>query len=298
MDAPFGLVRTVSGRIDGLTRGETRRLVRTGSLEQVHRNVLRVAGTGITPVQRAAAAALRTGGAISHGTVLRLEGIRGWRSFDEAHVSCFDGRWQEIDQVTVHRRTGIEPFVRSMGDVLTCSVALALIDAGFDADVQRIRSAYHDAWYRNLLTPGELQETIDSVARSGRLGVVRARELLQRYPADGNPARSINELRLYDAIYDAGLPLPRLNHKVIRPGGREAYIDLAWPDLHYGIEIDHTVTHHEGTAEYDLRRHGDLTVTGWFLDRPMEDHLEGPDGLATWVSIAAGRLRMLGRRGA
>jgi hypothetical protein len=291
----FGLVRTVSGRIDGFSRGATRRLVRDGVMEKVHHNVLRIADGDITPVQRAVAAAMRTGGAVSHGTLLRLEDVRGWRSFPEAHISSHDGRWQAIDQVIVHRRKGIEGLLRLSGDVLVSSVSLAIIDAGFDADVQRIRSAYHDAWHRGLLTPQEFAATLDSVAASGRLGVTRARELLERYPADGNPARSVNEIRLFDAIYDAGLPPPRLNHPVVRPGGKDAFIDLAWPEIGYGVEIDHTATHDAGTAEYDLRRHGDLTVMGWFLDRPMEAHLEGPDGLAKWVSVIAARLRMLGR---
>jgi hypothetical protein len=235
--------------------------------------VLRLATSEDGPHQQAAAAALATGASVSHGTLLRLRSLRGFTSFDEAHVCTDPSRRVEIQGVTVHRRKGIAPFLEWWHGIPVTSVALAIVDAGFDADPLRIRSAYHDAWHRGLLVPRDLLAVVQALAAPGRPGIPHARDLLDRYGLDTNPARSIDEIRLFDAIVDAGLPVPVLNHRVVRPGGGPAFIDLAFPSLQYGIEIDHTFTHGESTRADDLRRHGDITMAGWFLDHVMEEHL-------------------------
>lgn len=292
---PFGLLKTVSGRLDGLSRGQTRRLIDRNILEPVHPNVLRVVASQRSPVQRAVAAAMYAEGAISHGCSLSARHTRSWRQFDEPHISVDSSHCFDIPGVTVHRRKGLDGHVEPWGPVLITSAALSIVDAGFDADDLRIRSAYHDLWHRGVLTPDDLQRVIDDLGASGRLGIPKARALLDRYPADGNPARSINEIRLYDAIFDAGLPLPRLNYKVMRPDGTPAFLDLAWPELRYCIEVDHSATHGEERRDYDLRRHGDVTTMGWFMDHFMEEHLDTSAAMFGTLATVQSRLHLFGR---
>jgi hypothetical protein len=292
---PFGLLKTVSGRIDGLSRGQTRRLIDRNILVPVHPSVLRVVSSQRTPIQRAVAAAMYAEGAISHGTSLRARDARSWRNFDEPHISVDASHSFDIPGVTVHRRKGLDGHVEPWGPVLITTAALSIVDAGFDADDLRLRSAYHDLWHRGLLTPADLQRTIDDLAASGRLGIPKARTLLDRYPIDGNPARSINEIRLYDAIYDGGLPLPLLNYRVLRPNGTPAYLDLAWPQLGYCVEVDHSATHGEEREPFDLSRHGDVTSMGWYIDRFMEAHVETSAALFNTLATVQTRLRLFSR---
>jgi very-short-patch-repair endonuclease len=163
-----------------------------------------------------------------------------------------------------------------------------MLDIAFAATPLALRSAYHDAWHRGLVTPTQVIEVVERLSRPGRPGGPKLRAMVERYPIEGNPARSLNELRLYDAIYDhSDLPNALLNFRVVRASGVEAFIDLAWPDYMYGVEVDHTETHAE-RWRHDVIRTEELNDIGWTIDRVMEDHVE--HGLAATVARTRRRL--------
>ncbi len=152
--------------------------------------------------------------------------------------------------------------------VRVTTVAVTLLDVCGTSPVERVRSAFHDAWCRDLVDPEALALVLDELGGQGRAGTVRLRDLLARYAGQSAPARSRPELMLFDACVVAGLPRPVLNHPVVRADGRQAVLDLAWPELKYCVEVDSVLTH--GSAAQwsdDSLRSASLGVLGWYVDR-------------------------------
>lgn len=79
-----------------------------------------------------------------------------------------------------------------------------------------------------------------------------------------DPGRSALESRVLDAIVRAGLPIPERQWRVERPGGRVAFIDLAYPDRRVAIELDGWAEHGVRSAfDADRARGNDLVLAGW-----------------------------------
>jgi hypothetical protein len=269
---------------------------RRGQLEDIAPGVSALAGQQRTFRQRAIAVAWSANGFISHDTAARLTPLRGWSNSRALHVSVLHRTVRPLDGVTIHRRYGLgEDDVVGLDEgALISSPALTLLDIAYTANEFALRSAYHDAWHRDLIDPHRLIATIERLSTSGRSGGPRLRAVVDRYPIDGFPARSNNELLLYDAVYDdPALPNARLNHPVRRSTGRLAYVDVAWPEFCFGIEVDHTDTHELQWAD-DIRRTAELNGVGWTIDRLMEDHFTS--GLAATVAGIGSRLRRHGWR--
>jgi len=103
-----------------------------------------------------------------------------------------------------------------------------------------------------------------AVQRHGlRRGVRNLRLALERVRYG---SLSPQETRLRLALEDNGLPLPRLNHRVLSPVGDRtaAMIDLAYPEAKIAIEYlgDHHRTDRE-TYRDDIRRREMLVQLGW-----------------------------------
>jgi hypothetical protein len=236
----------------------------------VHPGADVLAGVPPTWLQRIAAAGVAANGVASHASAARAWGLRGFRTTDRLHVSIGEQRRASLDGVTVHRRRGLNGshYTTTDAGLRVTTVAVTLLDICYDSSVERARSAFHDAWCRELVQPDDVAAVIEELGRSGRIGTVRLRDLLERYGGQAAPARSKPELTLFDACVDAGLPEPVLNHTVRRVDGRTAVLDLAWPDARYCIEVDTVLTH--GSPEQwvsDSARSAGLGLMGWYVDR-------------------------------
>jgi hypothetical protein len=88
--------------------------------------------------------------------------------------------------------------------------------------------------------------------------------------ADGRSA-SIGESLTRAAALDAGLPPPELQYKLQLPGGRVAYLDLAWRRyggrlVRLGVEFDGRSSHgSDGAFVADRRRRNRIETIGWGL---------------------------------
>ncbi len=112
-------------------------------------------------------------------------------------------------------------------------------------------------------------------ARSGTRGTVALRRALADVRAS-SWSRPESLLRL--VVMSAHIPEPVLNHEVT-VGSRRFRVDLAWPDVRFGIEYDGD--HHRDLREFahDIRRQELIQDTAWGLmrvtrtdlfDRPRE----------------------------
>jgi very-short-patch-repair endonuclease len=86
----------------------------------------------------------------------------------------------------------------------------------------------------------------------------------------GSASRPESLLRVL--LRAGGLPEPRINHRL---GGLPFVVDLAWPDMRFGIEYDGA--HHRAAPQFgaDLRRQEIIHDDEWLLMRVQKEDLFG-----------------------
>lgn len=148
-----------------------------------------------------------------------------------------------------------------------------------------------------LGTPGALArvapeafETAIARRHAGR-GTAAMRWALQRARPG---ARSRTETLTRVVLRSAGIPEPSLNHRIVH-AGRRFYVDLAWPEVRFGLEYDGD--HHRGPGQFldDISRQELIQDDAWLLMRMTRRELfEHPEELIVRV---ARRLSERGWRG-
>ena len=116
------------------------------------------------------------------------------------------------------------------------------------------------------------------------------------------------ESRMLLALFDAGLPVPELQHPVCDIDGRERYrLDFAWLEPMVALEYDGYAAHAErserdAARDEDLRRRGwivvrataeDLRKRGWMVVRATADDLRDPARLVSASRNALARRRFV-----
>lgn len=124
----------------------------------------------------------------------------------------------------------------------------------------------------------------------GRNGCGALRDLLDlHFGAEGAPDEVI-EARCADLLVAAGLPMPEHQYEVVRPDGRIARLDLAYPELRIGIETDGRVHGEEEVRQADALRRNQLQLLGWtVLHFTWEDVVHRPEQVARTVRTAIER---------
>jgi hypothetical protein len=109
-----------------------------------------------------------------------------------------------------------------------------------------------------------LAARIDALSRPGRRTPRSLIEAMILRSPGHDPGRSALESRVLAAIAAAGLPEPERQHPVIRPDGRKAFIDLAYPEQLVAIEADGWEVHGQRAAfDADRVRGNELVLLGW-----------------------------------
>lgn len=124
----------------------------------------------------------------------------------------------------------------------------------------------------------------------GRNGCGALRDLLERhFGAEGAPDEVV-EVRCADLLVAAGLPTPEHQYEVLRPDGRRARFDLAYPELRIGIETDGRVHGEEEVRQADAARRNQLQLLGWVvLHFTWEDVVYRPQQVVRTVRAAVER---------
>lgn len=108
--------------------------------------------------------------------------------------------------------------------------------------------------------------------------------------ATGLP-ESPSESHLLLALFDAGLPLPTLQHSIRDLAGRERYrLDFAWEEPKVALEYDGFEAH-EDRAECDSSRDADLRARGWLVIRARAADLRDPARVVRDLRAAFARRR-------
>lgn len=260
----LGLVTLPQLRELGVTERQLRLRVGDGRLERVHTGVFRIAASPETWHQRVLGASLAGGPSAlaARRSAARLWGLAGAHS---ERVEIVVPRWSRrlIAGVTVIESTDLRDGDAGMvSGVPATSVPRTLIDCASRVGPDRLARMADDAVRRRLTTYEDVLDRFVRLARRGRPGVVRTRQLLEARLGVELGANDFERMVL-DIVARFGLPEPVVQYPVIL-SGEKFLLDLAWPERRRFVECDGWDTHGSPQAlDSDLRRQNLLVLAGW-----------------------------------
>jgi len=272
----------------GYSRTGVTRLVDSGRLHRIHRGVYAVGHTDLSLHGECLAAVLAVGpGALlSHYSAGWLWGIsRG--SAKPIHVTAFVPRHHPAPKgITRHRARNLVDSDRTLVEgVPVTSVARTFLDLAWELTGDQLARALARAEDLELLDLDELHRVIER--NRGHHGAKRLRYALSIYEP---PAftRSEFERRFVAHLVRSGLPRPATGWNEI---GHE--LDVYWPELRFGVELDAYETHGTRDAfERDHDRDLDFALAGIETIRISERQFRRePDHLAVRVATLLDRLK-------
>ncbi len=298
MDADLTIARLaatqhgVAARKQLLTAGLPRRAIEhrlaAGRLVRVHPGVYRLAGAAPSPHQVLMAAALAAGkgAVVSHRGAAFLHGFPGAEPCAELSVEA--ARAPKVRGVAVHRVTRLgRPDAGSVDGIPCTRPARTLVDLAGVLPPATLEVALDDALSRRLVSCAYLWRRIEALGRQGRAGAGALNDLLADRTSDRPRSQSTFERRLLGLLRAARLPLPCTQYEVRLPGGRRAFLDVAYPEVLFAIEAD-SYRHHSSRTDWgqDRTRNNLLIAAGWrILPVTWDDIVLRPAELVALVDL-------------
>jgi hypothetical protein len=257
----------------GVSRRSLTRLARRGTIAPVLADVFVLAGTTLSFEGRCMAAQLYFGdGSYLSGPTAAA--LLGARSMPRSRVAITLGPTTHVgdvpDWVRVRRsawRVDGDVFTRADGLRLS-SPTRTLFDVASEFNDHRFARFAEDLWHLGLATPDDASDYLQLVRRSGRGGVRRLETWLDSVRGRRRPAQSGLELDLIDALREVGLPEPTRQHPVRLLSGEVVHIDVAWPDVRFGVEPGHSWWHGGDLKQRaDMDRDRACGEVGWDIKR-------------------------------
>jgi hypothetical protein len=144
----------------------------------------------------------------------------------------------------------------------------------------RFERAAEDMWHLGLVTPGQAADYLADIRRSGRAGVAAMERWLKRTEAIERPSQSGLEQEMLALVVASGLPEPVRQHPLLLLNGDLIHIDMAWPDIRFGLEPGHSWWHGgDAKQRSDQARDRACIEVGWYIVRIDEKGIKEP-GLA------------------
>ena len=225
------------------------------------------------------AAVLAGGGSqASHRSAACLHRLDGFEEPQPIEVTVARGRYPADDQVIVHRWTRLDQRDCTQVDGIPVeSVASTLARLGAVVPVSRVEQALDDALRRGCSLQW-IKQTAERLHRPGPTGTGDLLRLLRDRARQQSVPDSVFERMTARVLGATDLPPPSLQHPVLLHGGRTARIDIAWPEVKWGIEC-HSRRYHFGAArsEADHDRDHQLAMAGWQVTYLTWHQLQDPD---------------------
>ncbi len=262
-----GIVTWTQARAEGLSRRQVEDRVRRGHWLALRPGVYAVAGMPPSREQALLAVALSVPGplAVSHASAGRLWAMSGVDEPEQIHVVTDLGRHVRLDGVTGHRSGALfEEDVVQLRGIPVTSRARTLVDLSGSMSLGQLGRTLDHSLRHGL--------SLDALRRcAGRLGTAPGRRmklvhtlLAERLPGY-EPGDSDLETRVLRLLVGAGLPVPR-QQLAVKVGARRFKLDLAYPDVRIGIELDGWDCHRTFSAFHgDRARDALLASAGWVL---------------------------------
>ncbi len=262
-----GLVSRAQALGLGMSEKGLEKRVSRGHWLVLRPGVYAVAGMPPTSEQSLLAVVLAVGGlvGVSHKSAARLWGIQGVDEPEVIEVVTGLGRWARLDGVRGHRSGALfDEDLTVLRGIPVTSRARTLVDLSGSMALAQLGRALDDA-LRAGLRLGTFRRCAGRLAPGPgrRMSLVHA--LLAERLHGYDPGDSDLETRVLRALVDGGLPVPRQQFSV-RVGQRRFKLDLAYPELRVGVELDGWSAHGGFTAFHaDRERDALLTSAGWVV---------------------------------
>jgi hypothetical protein len=296
-----GVITTQVLREHGVGPDATTRLVQSGLLRRVARGVFVAATSPATVEQRCVVlSASHRGGFVTGPTAGCLAGLRRMPRMSALHYSVPHGIHLPDDPGVRFRQTTViwatDRRTRDDGIVVASWPRLAFDLA---ADLRQLDhvSVVQQLLHDKRVTVDDLMGIDRRLGHPARPGSGRFRQTMASLTGSA-PNESHPEVVLADALRRRGVPIEHQT-RVMRPSsGRAARIDLAVPDVRWGIELDIHPEHRtvEGAGS-DARRRRDMHGATWQVEPVTELDMLDVERLADeLVELYRGRRVELTRR--
>jgi hypothetical protein len=258
-------VVSVSQALDlGFTHSAIERRVTRGEWDRLSRGVFRVAAAPFTWHTRVMAACLAARGVASHRTGAVLHGLDGVRP-GQPELIIPRGRSCRVGGARIHEVRDFDLRAEtSRAGIPVCGVGTILFQLAGVYGWEFAGALMDDAVRQRLVGWEDLYQVLVLHARRGRKGSALFRDLLDARWGNRVPDSRWNR-QAADLLVDDGLPAPVLEHEVLGPdGGLIARVDLAWPPVKLGVELQSLRFHFgEAAFERDPARRNALIAAGW-----------------------------------
>jgi hypothetical protein len=265
----LGLFTTEQARQVGVTDKQIRRRLSQGRYVRMRRGVLAVGAVPPTWEQAVFAAVLAAGeGALaSHSSAARLHGLAdNCVAADLIEIVAPLARKVRHPGVRAHRSGLLFDPDRAVASQVPCTApARTLIDLSGSVNAIDLGRLADRLVRERRMTWIDLVSAVPRFRIApGRSPKVLLQVLRDRWP-DYDPGESEFETRVLRVIYRAGLPMPVQQH-VVQAGGQRYRLDLAYPELLVGFELDGWTDHGHRTAfDNDRRRNNLIALEAWRL---------------------------------
>ncbi len=250
----------------GLSRGAIYRRQVQGLLHPVVLDTFRVIDPG-EPLDLVRGAALTLPRAVvSHHTAAHLHALARVGP-DPLTVMVHTRTTHGFPGVTVRRcHDLLDHHITELEGLRVTTPARTIVDLAGVVSKRRIESIVDVACSTGLLHPDEIDECLEQVARRGKPGVAKLRQVLGDRGVGALASASRLERRGLELILDAGLGPPFVEHPI--PWSPERRFDLAFVDEQVAIEWDSLAWHTAPDRfDGDRRRDREALINGWMVLR-------------------------------
>ena len=261
----------------GVSKSALQHARRIGVVTTPIEGVVQVAGTTLTLEGRARVAQLAVGheAFVSGPTAGALYGLREMPK----RIVEVSAKQKHDVRVPADARLVRTTWIDEQRDVVTrgdglrvASPLRMLFGLASQFNDHRFARAAEDAWMKRLVTPDDARTYLELVRRSGRTGVRRMNEWLERCSERSRPAQSGLELDMIDAFERVGLPTAKRQHPIVLATGETIHLDIAWPEVRLAVEPGHSWWHGGELRQLrDEARDRACGVVGWHISRFGQD---------------------------
>ncbi len=273
----------------GVARSTTSRLVRTGLLRRNQKGVFVAGSSRPTLEQRCVVlCAAHPAGFVTGPTAGMLLGLRRMPRSAAIHFSVRHGvHLPKADGVRFRQTTVLtskDHMQRGHG-IVTASWTRLAFDLAADLRALDHLSVLQQLLHENKVSVDELVAIERRLGHPARTGSGIFRRNLERL-VGSPPNESHPEVVLAEALRARGIPIENQTRLVRASNGRTARVDLAVPEIRWGIELDIHPEHRtfDGHAN-DARRTRDLHALAWQIEPVSEADMDDVEALADELAV-------------